>query len=138
VSGNALAGAAVTEPGRPRLDEEKLEMLRKWGEGLRRASGDEFAAAGRAILMLIEEIEQLHVDLWHARQHVSDTLVPTGVADETIAHGEPGLATTLRARLRRRRKPDGDGVPDLGSAVEGEEVPGSETAPSAGYTEASS
>jgi hypothetical protein len=129
VSGNALAGAAVTEPGRPRLDEEKLEMLRKWGEGLRRASGDEFAAAGRAILMLVEEIEQLHVDLWHARQHVSDTLVPTSAADETIAHGEPGLATTLRARLRRRRRPDGDSLVEA-SADDEDDVAGSETAPS--------
>jgi hypothetical protein len=132
VSGNALAGAAVTEPGRPRLDEEKLEMLRKWGEGLRRASGDELAAAGRAILMLIEEIEQLHVDLWHARQHVSDTLAPTISADETIAHGEPGLATTLRARLRRRRKTDGETLPDRLAEPAGDE----ENIP--GYTEASS
>jgi hypothetical protein len=130
----------VTEPGRPRLDEEKLEMLRKWGEGLRRASGDEFAAAGRAILMLIEEIERLHVDLWHARQHVSDTLIPTNAAEETLAESEPGLATTLRARLRRRRKPDGDALPDLvAESADGDENgAGGETAASPGYTEASS
>ena len=51
-----------------RLDEEKLEMLRTWGEGLLNDGRDELKAAGRAIIMLVEEIELLHVDLWHARQ----------------------------------------------------------------------
>jgi hypothetical protein len=51
-----------------RLDEEKLEMLRTWGEGLLNDGRDELRAAGKAILILVEEIEQLHVDLWHARQ----------------------------------------------------------------------
>ena len=51
-----------------RLDEKKLEMLRTWGEGLLNDGRDELRAAGRAISMLVEEIERLHVDLWHARQ----------------------------------------------------------------------
>lgn len=51
-----------------RLDEEKLEMLRTWGEGLLNDGRDELRAAGRAISMLVEEIERLHVDLWHVRQ----------------------------------------------------------------------
>jgi len=55
-----------------RLDEEKLEMLRTWGEGLLNDGRDELRAAGRAILMLVEEIERLHVDLWHARQDVAE------------------------------------------------------------------
>jgi hypothetical protein len=48
------------------LDEEKLETLRRWGEGLTRDGREEVAAAGRAILMLVEEVERLHVDLWNA------------------------------------------------------------------------
>ena len=51
-----------------RLDEERLEMLRTWGEGLLKDDRDELRAAGRAIMMLVEEIERLHVDLWHASQ----------------------------------------------------------------------
>ena len=43
-----------------RLDEEKLEMLGTWGEGLLNDGRDELRAAGRAILMLVEEIELLH------------------------------------------------------------------------------
>lgn len=51
-----------------RLDEEKLEMLRAWGEGLSSDGRDELRAAGKAILLLIEEVELLNVDLWHARE----------------------------------------------------------------------
>lgn len=51
-----------------RLDEQKLEMLRAWGEGLSSDKREELRAAGKAILMLIEEIELLNVDLWHARE----------------------------------------------------------------------
>lgn len=47
-----------------RLDEAKLEALRRWGQGLRGASTEEHAAAGRAILMLIEEIERLRLELF--------------------------------------------------------------------------
>jgi hypothetical protein len=42
-----------------RLDEDKLEMLRTWGEGLLNDGRDELRAAGRAISMLVEEIESL-------------------------------------------------------------------------------
>ena len=55
-----------------RLDEQKLEMLRAWGDGLSSDKRDELRAAGKAILMLIEEIELLNVDLWHAREPGTD------------------------------------------------------------------
>jgi hypothetical protein len=50
-----------------RLDEAKIETLRMWGEGLRGDPRDEVRAAGRAITLLVEEIERLNIDLWHAR-----------------------------------------------------------------------
>jgi hypothetical protein len=50
-----------------RLDEAKVETLRSWGEGLRNDPREEVRAAGRAITMLVEEIERLNIDLWHAR-----------------------------------------------------------------------
>jgi hypothetical protein len=49
------------------LDEEKIDLLRRWGEGLERDGRDELRAAGRAIMLLIEEIERLHVELWSLR-----------------------------------------------------------------------
>jgi hypothetical protein len=81
-----------------RLDAEKLDTLRRWGHGLETDERDEIRSAGRAILLLIEEIERLHIDLWHAR-----------AGDEAILEPEPAdvdiptsLVTSLRARLARK------------------------------------
>ena len=51
-----------------RLDEQRLEILRGWGVGLA-ASGsrEELRAAGKAITVLVDEIDRLQVDLWNAR-----------------------------------------------------------------------
>jgi hypothetical protein len=57
---------SLTQPVE-RLDEQKIELLCRWGEGLEHDAREELRAAGRAILLLIEEIERLHVDLWNAR-----------------------------------------------------------------------
>lgn len=57
---------------------------------------DEVRAAGRAILLLIEEIELLNVDLWHAGR-----LDPKNAADAA----EPGAekpSDELGSMLRRR------------------------------------
>jgi hypothetical protein len=87
-----------------RLDEEKLEMLRSWGEGLALDPRDEVRAAGKAILMLVEEIERLHVDLWHARQ---PALASAGGVPEPVLEAEerePEPATrTLRSSIARLR-----------------------------------
>lgn len=84
-----------------RLDEERIEMLRTWGEGLQTSDRDELRAAGRAILMLIEEIDRLEADIWNERaaaiqaagdQHSSSSLA--GALRDRLAHGalpgEPG------------------------------------------------
>jgi hypothetical protein len=82
-----------------RLDEDKLEALRDWGEGLQRASSEELAAAGRAILMLSEEIDQLHIELWHARLRESAREpAPEG---ETAGEEEERVPSSLHARLQR-------------------------------------
>ena len=81
-----------------RLDAEKLDTLRRWGHGLETDERDEIRSAGRAIILLIEEIERLHIDLWHAR-----------AGDEAVPEPEPAevdiptsLVTSLRARLARK------------------------------------
>jgi hypothetical protein len=53
------------------LDVEKLSLLGKWAEGLQRDQRAEVAAAGKAILMLIEEVERLHVVIWDGRLNPS-------------------------------------------------------------------
>jgi hypothetical protein len=102
--------------GRMRLGEEKLEALRSWGERLRESGGEESVAVGRAILLLVEEIDRLHVDVWHARmERTQRDLV---AADQTPAAEEPAssppsdvdqaVTSSLQARLHRalRREPD--------------------------------
>jgi hypothetical protein len=73
------------------LDDEKLSMLGTWAAGLRRDQRAEVAAAGRAIEMLIDEVERLNVLLWAGPLEA----VPTGVELELT---EP-LQRTLRQRV---------------------------------------
>ena len=81
-----------------RLDEEKLALLRRWGEGLTVDDREELRAAGRAILMLSDEIERLHIDLWHAGDARPEE---TDESDQPSPDSQPesGLAETLRSRL---------------------------------------
>jgi hypothetical protein len=86
-----------------RLDEEKLEMLRTWGEGLLNDGRDELRAAGRAIMMLVEEIELLHVDLWHARQHMAKEAETQPGAEATESRRQLGSALQRRISALRGR-----------------------------------
>ena len=80
-----------------RLDEQKIATLRLWAEGLARDERDEMRAAARAILMLIDEIELLHVELWHAGR-----LRGPEVDEEEgeVPAERPSLRSVLRERLR--------------------------------------
>lgn len=88
------------------MDEEKLALLRRWGEGLTDDDREEVRAAGRAILMLSDEIERLHIDLWHARdarpdepdEPVEPSPEPAEGASEEAAR-ERSLGATLRSRI---------------------------------------
>ena len=73
------------------LNADELEQLRRWGAGLQQDARLEVSAAGRAIVLLIEEIERLHVLAWDHR------LFP-----EAAPEKQPELAASLRARLRQR------------------------------------
>jgi hypothetical protein len=85
-----------------RLDEQKIATLRLWADGLARDERDEMRAAARAILMLIDEIELLHVELWHAGRLRGAAEAGEGEAPgEDEARGErPSLRSVLRERLR--------------------------------------
>jgi hypothetical protein len=85
------------------LDEQKLSLLRAWGSGLERDEREEVAAAGRAILLLIDEVEQLHVELWHARtaQAPAPAEPPEEPVEEPAAPvARPSLGAALRNRLK--------------------------------------
>lgn len=104
------------------LDEEKLEALRSWGERLGQAGGEESAAVGRAILMLVEEIDRLHVALWHARMQPRSG---EPVASEGGPEGkEEVVASSLQKRLRRvlRRDARAEPAEPLESAADTDET----------------
>ena len=86
-----------------RLDEQKVATLRLWADGLARDERDEVRAAARAILMLIDEIELLHVELWHAgqlreRDEAAEAEPETGV--DAQPRDRQSLRSVLRERLR--------------------------------------
>ena len=75
-----------------RLDESKIDQLRAWGTGLSASGSPDVRATGKAILMLIEEIERLHIDLWDAKRAREDT--------STEADNAELLEGSLLGRLR--------------------------------------
>jgi hypothetical protein len=87
-----------------RLDEEQIETLETWADGLLRDERSEVRAAAKAILLLIQEIEHLHVDLWHARDAsanespVDDT--PLAVEPPVQPEVQPSIRSALTRRLR--------------------------------------
>jgi hypothetical protein len=89
------------------LDDDKLEALRRWGQGLRDAGGEEHAAAGRAILMLIEEIERLRLELLRTRDQLTRERLATG---EVEGDTDEAFASTLRPRLSQAARRDSDGT----------------------------
>lgn len=76
-----------------RLDSEQIDLLRAWGVGLATDERDEVRAAGKAITMLVDEIDRLNIDLWNQR---------AGEEPAPEAPAEPALGSALRDRLRRR------------------------------------
>ena len=92
--GPPTAEVSITE----RLDEEKIGILRSWGAGLSADEREEVRAAGKAIVLLIDEIERLHVDVWNARAGAVDSSSPSD--HETPSEPEDDeLERTLRTRL---------------------------------------
>jgi hypothetical protein len=85
-----------------RLDEAKIEELRRWGQTLANADSEGSVAAGRAILMLIEELDRLRLELWRAREQL----------DLTHHDVDPVTGDQVGAALQRRLQgvlgPDSD------------------------------
>jgi hypothetical protein len=75
-----------------RLDEERIEILRGWGAGLAADSREELRAAGKAITVLVDEIDRLQVDLWNARVDRREPFQPAAASSQ-------GIAETLLDRL---------------------------------------
>jgi hypothetical protein len=96
--GSAHCGGLHTE----RLDEEKIGILRSWGAGLSADEREEVRAAGKAIELLIEEIELLHVDLWNAKAGSLDGPTPADLEEPSIEEPSKVEADELEHTLRSR------------------------------------
>jgi hypothetical protein len=87
-----------------RLNEQKIETLQSWADGLLHDERSELRAAAKAILLLIEEIEHLHVDLWHARDAESEESEESEIVlDAPEELPAPTLREALARRLRAAR-----------------------------------
>jgi hypothetical protein len=69
-----------------RLDAERIEILKKWGAGLATDTRAEVRAAGKAITVLIDEIERLQVGTQRARGASNPPLID---ASEEEAEQDP-------------------------------------------------
>jgi hypothetical protein len=89
------------------LDVDKLSLLGKWAEGLQRDQRAEVAASGKAILMLIEEIERLHVVIWDGR--LNPTREPEPEREPEPAQASVDDFPSLLHRLRHPFSADTSG-----------------------------
>jgi len=81
-----------------RLDEERLEILRGWGAGLASDDREELRAAGKAITVLIEEIDRLEIDLWNARVEQRQSAWQGAPASHGINEALQGRLATFDAQ----------------------------------------
>jgi hypothetical protein len=79
------------------MDEDQFAALRRWGEGLRADARHEVRAAGKAIVLLCDEVERLEIALLNERT------LPRPADEHDRRDGEPEPATTLHRRLEQLR-----------------------------------
>jgi len=107
------------------LGRDLARVWRLWGERLREASSEEYAAAGRAILMLIEEVERLRLEQLRAREQLSHlTRVASAEAEQDV--GER-VASTLHGRVQRVLRRNSDSPPESQPTFVEEAGSGTET-----------
>ena len=80
-----------------RLEEEHLDVLKTWGAGLSAGAREELRAAGKAIMILIDEIELLQVDVWNARGLQQESVQEVSGSQTLAAALQDRLAMTQRA-----------------------------------------
>lgn len=85
------------------LTREQVDVLQAWGIGLERSGGsDELRAAGRAIRLLVEEIDQLERGAWHERAGVSDVIEGAPPREDPQEAGDRSFLGALALRLAQR------------------------------------
>ena len=93
-----------------RLDSEQIELLRAWGAGLATDERDEVRAAGKAITLLVDEIDRLNIDLWNLRAGeepappAADTNSPRSAPRFATACGVARRGPSSRSSAQRIRR----------------------------------
>lgn len=106
------------------MDEPQLDELRRWAKALGAAGSKESAAAGRAILMLINELERLRLELRLAGDRPEHGEKGTGSDAEDGASAP--VSSTLQGRLQRVLGRDSDPSLETRAASVEETAPGAE------------
>jgi hypothetical protein len=82
------------------MDADQLRTLRQWADGLYSDDRPEVRAAAKAILLLVDEVEELRAALLSEMPHGSDAAA-TDEKPAVDAEGEPvAVEHALRLRLR--------------------------------------
>jgi hypothetical protein len=88
------------------VDDEQLRELRRWADGLAAVESPELRAAGRAIVMLSDEVEALRAQLAleHDTAERLEEAAPAPIVSDAGRDAELGgaLRTRLRSFTRRR------------------------------------
>ena len=85
-----------------RLDEERIEALKVWGTGLAVDSHDALRAAGRAIVILVDEIERLRVEAAQAPERQGQPFIGARDGVPLQVPVEAASSQSLGASLRER------------------------------------
>ena len=84
-----------------RLEEEHLDVLKTWGAGLSAGAREELRAAGKAIMILIDEIELLQVDVWNARGLQQESVQEVSTTESLTATLHDRLTMSQAASTER-------------------------------------
>lgn len=77
-------------------------MLKKWGDRLATDTRAELQAAGKAIAILIDEVERLQVETERARGTSKTPLIEAGTRETTPEPIEAASSQSLGSSLRER------------------------------------
>lgn len=78
------------------LSADELEQLRRWGVGLGQDPRHDVSAAGRAIVLLVDEVERLAARAWDDRLYPT---APPADAYRSQADSAAELQRALKSRL---------------------------------------
>lgn len=81
------------------MDEDQFAALRHWGDGLRADARHEVRAAGKAIVLLCDEVERLEIALLNERTASRQPDPP--LAEIDVDHGGTDPEPVLSALQRR-------------------------------------